>query len=78
MAAPPNRHQHQPQTQLPDLGDRFPVTAPEPRVIDQAQMEAALARLPAPLAAQLARLASRYGTSSESTAQTSRRDTPHL
>ena len=59
-------------------GRPVPVTAPEPRVIDQAQLEAALARLPAPLAAQLARLASRYGTSSESTAQTSRRDTPHL
>ena len=27
-----------------------PVTAPEPRVIDQAQLEAALARLPTPLA----------------------------
>ena len=37
-----------------------PVTAPEPRVIDQAQLEAALARLPAPLAAQLARLATRH------------------
>ena len=36
-----------------------PVTAPEPRVIDQAQLEAALARLPKPLAAQLARLATR-------------------
>ena len=23
VAAPPNRHQHQPQTQLPDLGDQF-------------------------------------------------------
>ena len=59
-------------------GRPVPVTAPEPRVIDQAQLEAALARLPAPLAAQLARLAGRYGTSSESTAQASRRDTPHL
>ena len=38
----------------------IPVTAPEPRVIDQAQLEAALARLPAPLAAQLARLATRH------------------
>ena len=38
-------------------GRTIPVTAPEPRVIDQAQFEAALARLPAPLAAQLARLA---------------------
>ena len=37
-----------------------PVTTPEPRVIDQAQLEAALARLPAPLAAQLARLATRH------------------
>ena len=37
-----------------------PVTAPEPRVVDQAQLEAALARLPAPLAAQLARLATRH------------------
>ena len=38
----------------------IPITAPEPRVIDQAQLEAALARLPAPLAAQLARLATRH------------------
>ena len=37
-----------------------PVTAPEPRVIDEAQLQAALARLPAPLAAQLARLATRH------------------
>ena len=37
-----------------------PVTAPEPRVIDQAQLEAALARLPKRLAAQLARLATRH------------------
>ena len=37
-----------------------PVTAPEPRIIDQAQLEAALARLPAPLAGQLARLATRH------------------
>ena len=37
-----------------------PVTAPEPRVIDQAQLEAALARLPKPLAAQLAHLATRH------------------
>ena len=36
------------------------VTVPEPRVIDQAQLEAALARLPAPLAARLARLATRH------------------
>ena len=41
-------------------GRPVPVTAPEPRVIDQAQLEAALARLPAPLAAQLARLATRH------------------
>ena len=37
-----------------------PVTTPEPRVIDQAQLKAALARLPKPLAAQLARLATRH------------------
>ena len=37
-----------------------PVTVLEPRAIDQAQFEAALARLPAPLAAQLARLATRH------------------
>ena len=37
-----------------------PVTTPEPRVIDQEQLEAALARLPKPLAAQLARLATRH------------------
>ena len=37
-----------------------PVTAPEPRVIDHKQLEAALARLPKPLAAQLARLATRH------------------
>ena len=37
----------------------IPVTAPEPRIIDQAQLEAALARLPKPLATQLARLATR-------------------
>ena len=36
-----------------------PVTVPEPRVIDQA-LEAALARLPAPLATRLARLATRH------------------
>ena len=41
-------------------GRPVPVTAPEPRVIDQAQLEAALARLPTPLAAQLARLATRH------------------
>ena len=35
----------------------IPVTAPEPRIIDEAQLQAALARLPKPLAAQLARLA---------------------
>ena len=46
----------------PATGPRqtVPVTAPEPRVIDQAQLEAALARLPKPLAAQLARLATRH------------------
>ena len=38
----------------------IPVTTPEPRVIDQAQLKAALARLPKPLAAQLARLATRH------------------
>ena len=37
-----------------------PVTAPEPRVIDHKQLEAALARLPQPLATQLARLTTRY------------------
>ena len=42
-----------------------PVTAPEPRVIDQAQLEAALARLPTPLATQLARLATRHHIISE-------------
>ena len=36
------------------------VTAPEPRVIDHKQLEAALARLPKPLATQLARLATRH------------------
>ena len=41
-------------------GRPVPVTTPEPRVIDQAQLKAALARLPAPLAAQLARLATRH------------------
>ena len=41
-------------------GRPIPVTAPEPRVIDQAQLEAALTRLPAPLATQLARLATRH------------------
>ena len=41
-------------------GRPVPVTTPEPRVIDQAQLEAALARLPAPLATQLARLATRH------------------
>ena len=41
-------------------GRPVPVTALEPRVIDQAQLEAALARLPAPLATQLARLATRH------------------
>ncbi len=46
----------------PATGPRqtVPVTALEPRVIDQAQLEAALARLPAPLATQLARLATRH------------------
>ncbi len=38
----------------------IPVTAPEPRIIDQAQLEATLARLPKPLATQLARLATRH------------------
>ena len=38
----------------------IPVTAPEPRVIDHKQLEASLARLPKPLAAQLARLATRH------------------
>ncbi len=38
----------------------IPVTVPEPRVIDQDQLEAALVRLPKPLAAQLARLATRH------------------
>ena len=37
-----------------------PVTAPKPRVVNQAQLEAALARFPAALAAQLARLATRH------------------
>ena len=37
-----------------------PITAAEPRVIDHKQLEAALARLPKPLAAQLARLAIRH------------------
>ena len=37
-----------------------PATTPEPRVIDHKQLEAALARLPAPLATQLARLATRH------------------
>ncbi len=41
-------------------GRPVPVTAPEPRVIDQAQLKAALARLPAPLVTQLARLATRH------------------
>ena len=46
----------------PATGPRqtVPVTAAEPRVIDQAQLEATLARLPAPLAARLARLATRH------------------
>ena len=45
----------------PATGPRrpVPVTAPELRVIDHKQLEAALARLPAPLAAQLARLATK-------------------
>ena len=38
----------------------IPVTATEPRVIDHKQFEAALARLPKPLATQLARLATRH------------------
>ena len=37
-----------------------PVTAPEPRIIDEAQLQAALDRLPKPLATQLARLATRH------------------
>ena len=41
-------------------GRPVPATAAEPRVIDQAQLEASLARLPAPLAARLARLATRH------------------
>ena len=41
-------------------GQPVPVTAPEPRVIDHKQLEAALARLPKPLATQLARLATRH------------------
>ena len=36
------------------------MTVPEPRVIDQDQFDAALVRLPKPLAAQLARLATRH------------------
>ena len=45
-----------------------PVTVPEPRVIDQAQLEAALARLPGPLATQLAHLATRYDVQTTNTA----------
>ena len=41
-------------------GRTVSVTVTEPRVIDQAQLEAALARLPKPLATQLARLATRH------------------
>ena len=53
----------------------IPVTAPEPRVINQKQLEAALARLPAPLAAQLARLATRHRIIPDnSTSQTPTRD----
>ena len=41
-------------------GRPVPVTGAEPRVIDHKQLEASLTRLPKPLAAQLARLATRH------------------
>ena len=45
----------------------IPVTTTEPRVIDEAQLQAALARLPKPLAAQLARLATRHHIAQQQT-----------
>ena len=45
-----------------------PITTTSPRVIDQAQLEATLARLPVPLAAQLASLATIYGVQTSNTA----------
>lgn len=51
----------------------IPVTTPAPRVIDQAQLEAALARLPAPLAAQLARLTTRHRIISKDTTELRKR-----
>ena len=56
-------------------GRPVPVTAPDPRVIDEAQLQAALARLPKPLAAQLARLATRHRIiPDDSTSQAPTRD----
>ena len=57
---PPNRHRYQPRTPLPNLGGRFRSPLQNHGSFDQAQLEAALTRLPAPLATQLARLATRH------------------
>ena len=57
---PHNDHSSPGLTPAQATEPRQTVTAPEPRVIDQVQLEAALARLPAPLAAQLTRLTTRH------------------
>ena len=61
------------------LRQPVPVTATEPRVIDEAQLEAALARLPKPLATQLARLATRHRITRSPNQQTAgeNRTEPH-
>ena len=58
VTAPPNRQQ--PRTRLPNLGGRFRSPLQNPGSSTRTQFKAALARLPAPLAAQLARLATRH------------------